>query len=197
MTLWTVMALADDALEIGKTYWVRDNTTGNLRYQFTEPLQRREAITVIERIRGETSLPGKDSYIIQRQSGERVEIWAYVLEHALKSGQIASEAPPPLPSRPKITYSPNEPEGYKDFKFGMTYEETREFYHPFGDLGRKQFPSLQKDILAAEKGLNLPFEDYIGPVHVKVYLGFLPDRPVTPESKLGHVLFSSKPDELR
>ena len=197
ITLWAAVAMAGEPLETGKTYVVRDDTRGMLAHQFTKvPLERGDTITVLERIPGDGPDPRMAFYVVQRQSGETVRMRAFILEDALKEKLIALLKEARLPFRSTITYSPNEPEGYKDFKFGMTYEETREFYHPFGDRGRKQnTPLLQKDILAAEKGLNLPFEDYIGPVHVKVYLGFLPDRPVKPESKLGHVSLSFKPDD--
>ena len=200
MMLWTAMALAGDALETGKSYVVRDNTKGALSYQFTKvPLQRGETITIIERQERPNSYPdfGMAVYFIQRQSGETVQIRAMVLEDALKDGLLALPQEPRPVFRSSITYSPGEPEGYKDFKFGMTYEETREFYHPLGDRGRKQnIPLSRNEILAAENRLNLPFEDSIGPVHVKVYLGFLPDRPVKPESKLGQVSFSFKPQDF-
>jgi hypothetical protein len=75
---------------------------------------------------------------------------------------------------------------------GMTYEETRDFYHPFGDFGRKQNLPLSRDqIEAEEKRHNLPFKDRIGPVSVTLYLRFLPEsQPVQPESKLSGVLLS-------
>jgi hypothetical protein len=189
ITLWAAMAVADDALEIGKPYVVRDNAKGALSYQFTKvPLEKGESITIVEQI--------GDEYVVQRESGEKVKIRVFVLQEALKEKLIALPKEPRPPFRSTITYSPNEPEGYKDFKFGMTYEETREFYHPLGDRGRKQnIPLSRNAILAEEKRLNLPFEDSIGPVHVKVYLGFLPDRPVKPESTLSSVSLSFEPKD--
>jgi hypothetical protein len=169
MTLWAAMALADDALEIGKTYVIRDNTKGALSYQFTKvPLKRGEAITLMERIAGDDPDPRMALYVIQRQSGETIQVRAFVLEEALKENLIALPKEPRPPFRSTINYGSNEPEGYKDFKFGMTYEETQ--------------------ILAEEKGLNLLY-DSIGPVAVSVHLQFLPDNG-NPESKLSSVFLS-------
>ena len=73
----------------------------------------------------------------------------------------------------------------------MTYEETREFYHPFGDWGKKQnLPLLSHQIQAEKMRMNLPFKDFIGPVRVTVFLEFLPAGPVKSESKLSSVLLS-------
>ena len=77
MTLWAAMALADDSLEIGKSYVVRDNTKGALSYQFTKvPLEKGESITIVEQI--------GDDHVVQRESGERVKIRTFILQAALR-----------------------------------------------------------------------------------------------------------------
>jgi hypothetical protein len=62
----------------------------------------------------------------------------------------------------------------------MTFEETREFYHPYGDVGRKHKLSFRPD----KAEINLPFEDSVGPVHVTVSLTFLPSAHPGPESNV-------------
>jgi hypothetical protein len=168
MTLWATMALADDALEIGKTYYWVGKTYSWVR--------NREPITIVERTNDE---PGW--YVIQRQGGEKKELRTWILEEAFKNGELVSELPPPPPPRPKITYSPGEPEGYKNFKWGMTCEETREF-HPARQLGSAETYS--------KAYAGLPFGDSIGPVRVTVSLRFFPSGCAEPESTLSSVLFS-------
>lgn len=69
MILWVAMALAGDALEIGKSYVVRDHTKGPLAYQFTKvPLRRGETITILER--EERNSYGIAVYLTQRESGK-------------------------------------------------------------------------------------------------------------------------------
>ena len=169
---------------------VRDHTKGPLAYQFTKvPLRRGETITILER--EERNSYGRAVYLTQRESGERVQISAFVLEDALKDGLLALPQEPRPVFRSSITYSPGEPEGYKSFKWGMTYDQTREFYHPLGDLGRKNDIPFSSDEASAERMLlNLPFKDSIGRVSVTVSLRFLPAGPVKSESKLSSVLLS-------
>jgi hypothetical protein len=194
MTLWAAMALADDALEIGKSYVVRDHTKGPLAYQFTKvPLRRGETITILER----EERYGIAVHLVERESGERVPISAFVLEDALKSGLLVlSQEPLPQEElrsvfRSSISYSPGEPEGYKSFKWGMTYDQTREFYHPHGESARKHnIPFTSAEASAERMLLNLPFKDLIGRVSVTVLLQFLPAGPVKSESKLSSVLLS-------
>jgi hypothetical protein len=190
MILWVAMALAGDALEIGKSYVVRDHTKGPLAYQFTKvPLRRGETITILER--EERNSFGGAVYLTQRESGERVQISAFVLEDALKDGLLALPQEPRPVFRSSITYSPGEPEGYKSFKWGMTYDQTREFYHPRGDFGRKNdIPFSSAEASAERMLLNRPFKDSIGRVSVTVSLRFLPAGPVKSESKLSSVLLS-------
>jgi hypothetical protein len=196
VVLWAAMAMADGTLEIGKTYTVRG--TGSLIYQFDKVLLRRgEEITIIERKERPESLEfGRFIYLIQRRSGETVQIRAFFLEEALRNGLILLSDKEPRPAfRSLITYERGEPEGYKNYKFGMTYEETRDFYHPFGDFGRKQnWPLSPDQMRAEEERLNLPFKDHIGAVSVTVSLGFLPAGPVKPESTLSSVSLSFEPN---
>jgi hypothetical protein len=96
------------------------------------------------------------------------------------AGILPTEAPPPRPSRPKITYSQGEPEGYKNFKWGMTTEETREFRPAMG---------------SGELYGRLPFGDSIGPVRVTVSLSFSPPGRVEPESTLSSISLSFDPND--
>jgi hypothetical protein len=145
MMLWAAITLADDNPLIGKTYWVRQPSK-MFAGQFTKvPLKRREALTVMA---GNSPPSGLPSWlIVQRQSGEEVQIRTWIVEEAIQTREIVSEAPPPMPDRPKITYGPGEPEGYKNFKWGMTEDETG--------------------------SVQTLFEDTIGAVSVTVSLRFL------------------------
>ena len=102
-------------------------------------------------------------------------LWAAVVlaEDALEIGKSY------VVRRSSATYSPKEPEGYKDFKWGMTFDEIARL------LGKWPTPSSETQ--------GMHFKDSIGSVGVEVFLAF--SEPVKPESKLDSVSLSFKPKD--